>query len=263
MYQDKRIVVVTPAGHRRFLEILFPYVHKQHNIIDEHHLWVNTDRTNDISYMEDIQRRDPSFYKLFYLDIPHRNTDSIYTFWKYATDINTIFIRLDDDIVYISPNLIETLVKFRIENPHYWLVYPIIVNNPMNYNFLSDWYPHIPGWPSSAEQTYAIHKEFFHRLFHGLHNYEFERHEVPLDKLININCICWFGADVQQFQGEVNVKEELDIAVWKPQEYQRPNCICGKAWVVHFSFAAARRTLEQRYPNLLSEYKKLCPITLI
>ena len=48
MLDTTRIVVVTPAGRRRYLEILFRYILKLRPIMDEYRLWVNTENNEDI-----------------------------------------------------------------------------------------------------------------------------------------------------------------------------------------------------------------------
>ena len=40
-----------------------------------------------------------------------------------------IYIRLDDDIVFIEENTIPTLIRYRLDNPEPFLVFPIIINN--------------------------------------------------------------------------------------------------------------------------------------
>ena len=56
MLDTTRIVVVTPAGRKRYLEILFRYILKLRPIMDEYRLWVNTENNEDIEYMNENRR---------------------------------------------------------------------------------------------------------------------------------------------------------------------------------------------------------------
>ena len=47
---NKRIVAVTPAGRKSYLEVLAPYIFAKRGVIDEWHLWINTAKEQDVSY---------------------------------------------------------------------------------------------------------------------------------------------------------------------------------------------------------------------
>ena len=53
-------------------------------------------------------------------------------FYKKCVEPNTIYFKLDDDVVWMEPGLIEKMVQFRIENPHYFLVSPLVINNSLS-----------------------------------------------------------------------------------------------------------------------------------
>ena len=39
---------------------------------------------------------------------------------------------LDDDVVWFEPELFEKMVKFRVDNPEYFLVSPLVINNALS-----------------------------------------------------------------------------------------------------------------------------------
>ena len=49
-----RVISVTPAGRRRYLQALVPYLLRQRHVIDEHHWWLNTTDVDDIHFVERV-----------------------------------------------------------------------------------------------------------------------------------------------------------------------------------------------------------------
>jgi hypothetical protein len=261
MINNKKIVSVTPAGREIYLEILLSHIEKQRPLLDEHHFWLNTGVESDQKYIEDIVKKNPDFYKI--VEVPtSRIGHFINDFWPFAAESNTIYIRFDDDICWISPNLVESLVKCRLENPNYWMIYPIIINNDMNYGLT---YPigtldYILGWPERLDLFRDRHKQFFDFEKNGFP--KINNIEVPFERKININSMCWFGEDLKDKKIEIN--EELDISKLWPNKTNRKNLICADCFVVHFSFRQQRRIKAGKLHlsnneiiNLIKEYKKL------
>ena len=133
MNKPYKCVVVTPAGRKRYMEILIKYILKQRNDIDEYRIWVNTHNKEDINYFNSLQKEYPDFITLDHSadgDPAKGNGGwAIHNFFKNTIDHNTIYIRLDDDIVWMEDNFIKNLYNFRINNPQYFLVYGNIINN--------------------------------------------------------------------------------------------------------------------------------------
>ena len=45
---------------------------------------------------------------------------SINAFYRDCCDKDTIYMKLDDDVVWFEPELFEKMVKFRVDNPEYF-----------------------------------------------------------------------------------------------------------------------------------------------
>ena len=54
---------------------------------------------------------------------------NIFRFFKYASDPNSVYIRLDDDVLYLEPNFCKKMFNFRIENKEPFVVFGNIINN--------------------------------------------------------------------------------------------------------------------------------------
>ena len=131
---EYKIVAITPAGRKANLEILHKYLVKNKNIIDRWDLWVNTENKIDLEYMIELSNKY-SFINLVYPTWPYERgcpNLSLAPFWSKATDEDTIYIRFDDDIVFIDDNTIENLIDFRVKNRNHLFVYPFIINNPFH-----------------------------------------------------------------------------------------------------------------------------------
>lgn len=136
MYKNKRIVAVTPAGRKRYLEILKKYV-LNCEFIDEWQIWQNTNNLEDIAYFKELAKEDKRVvietrdfnYHSQCSQAHVINADNIYRFFDKCILNDHVYVRFDDDIVWMNYNSIKNLIDFRIDNPEYFIVYGSIVNN--------------------------------------------------------------------------------------------------------------------------------------
>ncbi len=261
MYNGYKIVAVTPAGRKRFLKLLCHYTFKNSKILDKHELWVNTKNQDDINYINDLCNSN-SFFKQINPTKPVslRPAESIYQFFNTCIQEDTIYIRFDDDICFICDDTIEKLVKFRIENPDPFLVYPIIICNGMEW-VLEPFKP-VDKWikgNDSALEHIRRHVEFLSDPCSN--RYKCEPYIIPYDMNISVNCICWMGKDFKTFNGIVPpwpVNEETWLSNTKPFEIKRPNMITGDGVVVHFSYSHGHTmTFLEKHTNLYQRYLNL------
>jgi hypothetical protein len=240
MINKYKVVAITPAGRRNHLEILHKFIIKNKNILDRWDLWVNTENIDDLQYMLNLSKND-SFINLVYPTWPYeRNYPnlSLAPFWSKATDDDTIYIRFDDDIVFIDDNTIENLVKFRIENKNHLFIYPFIINNQfhsknlqirnlINQDFgiirnykelcgegLND--PIALNNPSFVRYLHELFIESYHNNEHkkfmcdekivwevgdGYYRYGSDKTTKFIDNAgpqVSINSVCWFGYDMKK-----------------------------------------------------------------
>lgn len=123
-----RNIAVTFAGRKMFMEILFPYIKKYETHIDEYHIYAATNNQEDLEYIENFAKEN-DFVKVFKAD---EGKDPIYLWnecYKNSQEDDAIYIKLDDDIVFMDENLFTDFAEFRKNNPQYPIIYPLIVNN--------------------------------------------------------------------------------------------------------------------------------------
>lgn len=197
---------------------------------------------------------------------------SINAFYKTCTEPDTIYIKIDDDIVWMQPDVIKNMVSFRIAHPEAFLVTPLVINNPM-----STYIWQVKGVLSYGKymNTRTIHRNFWKRGAAALklHNYfldNMEKDSSFYQKLhtgivpqscgrFSINFILWFGSDMALINGEIpNDDEEYISSVLAPK-LGKTNYFNGDSLVAHFSFASQRMVLDkthtiERYGNLCKQY---------
>ena len=88
----------------------------------------NTHNGADIEFFKQVADRFPVVNLVWQPDGVVNGNASINAFYKDCTEQDTIYFKLDDDIVWMESGLIEKMVKFRVDNPHYFLVSPLVIN---------------------------------------------------------------------------------------------------------------------------------------
>ncbi|HEV2968857.1 MAG TPA: hypothetical protein VGY55_02635, partial [Pirellulales bacterium] len=260
MYEGFRIVAVTPAGRRRYLELLTSHTSAARGLLDEHQLWLNTNDRGDIAFVRSLAARD-SFFRA--VDCPQHvaqlppNSARIHAFFPECCDSATIYIRFDDDIVYIAPDAIQELLDCRLEHLRPPIVYANTVNNAicshLHQRFgLIDYTrgtAHYDcccqiGWRSGPFAELA-HRSFLRALAsESRHRFKMPNWDLWAYERVSINCIAWFGRDFAPFGGHIGFDDEVWLAEEHPRIEQRPNLICGSALVGHFAFYTQRDYLD-------------------
>lgn len=262
-------VVVTPAGRERYLRLLHRHLAAQRDSFDTWVLLANTAVPSDLEYLEKLAREN-EWVEVRHADgsNPHEGNLNIHRLLnQFCRDPDAVYLRLDDDIVYLAPGFVETMFAYRLAHPEPFLVYGNIINNAILShvhtklgNLRCSRHPGYScmdpvGWADPAIAR-EVHDQFLRCpvdpkwIFGTWVASEYER--------ISINCISWFGRDLVD-EG-VGVDEEHWFAVHRPSQLGRPNVVCGAAVCVHFAFYTQRPALEE-HGDVLLRYEALAPVT--
>lgn len=267
MLDNIRIIVVTPAGRKKYLEILFKYIGRLRPIVDEYRLWVNTENKADINYMIDFQKANKDYVSLDYLPkgVKVNGNKTINYFFKRCTNQRTIYVRFDDDIVYIDDiEKFKQFLLFRLNNPKYFLVYGNIINNAIcshlhqlngalggelvKYNCFDE-----VGW-KDGNFAKSIHYKVFEN-FNDLSSFRMKNLLLNNFERVSINCISWNGDCFRKFSGNVLGDEEKYISCEKPREMNLKNIIYGDFLCIHYAFFTQREIVDKDIV-ILSTYKQ-------
>lgn len=271
MIGDKKVVVVTPAGRKKYMEILIKYILREKNIVDEYRIWVNTKNSKDIAYFKELATKHKGFITLDERFIDEEECGSnfnIHRFFDKCIDEDTIYVRLDDDVVWLQPNCIENLVKYRIENPEPFLIYGTIINNGIVDSLLQNfgYYNNNDTFNYHCTDTIAFtdpviceskHRYMLEKFLKKFKTPEslFKGWIVRQYHRVSINCISWLGSTFKEFEGKVGKDEEQWLSVDYPKEIKTPNIIFGGAYCSHFAFHPQREYMDKT--TILDEYKQL------
>lgn len=278
MIGDKKVIVFTPFGRELTASILYRYLKRDHEagIVDEWHLWMNTDehQVGDREYAASLDEDNDWIKRVVLAERPyHPKQLNTGLFYQFAQDEDAIYVRMDDDIVWIEPNAIKRLVSYRIANPAPFVVFPIIWNNAVCSHYLQlggqlpSWWGTVSnycmdprGWadPSFAVSIHehllmCIDKDYIDQLF--LHTSV----QLPVGHQFSVSSFAQFGTEYAKVGGNLGdlsvIEEEGWHTISQPYALNRPNLIVPNALVSHFSFFHQREHLLQS--GILEKYKEL------
>ena len=267
MYKNYKVVVNTAAGRRRYMQYLIPYI-VACPYVDRYDIWVNTHNGADIEFFKLMAKRFPVINLVWQPEGVVNGNASINVFYKSCVEENAVYFKLDDDVVWMEPGLIEKMVQFRVENPQYFLVSPLVINNSLSTYLLQ-----VMG-KIQLDQYYnseSLHPTFWKNgaFARDLHNWYIDNYlktgkwnELHLGKKemgmsrFSINAILWFGDDMKKFGGIVPGDDEEFLSCIYPTMQGLSNAWNGDAIVAHFAFFTQREALDS--DGILEKYGHIC-----
>lgn len=273
MYNGYKIKALVFAGRRDTMSILFPQI--KSDILDEVLIGVNTRNKEDIAFINDYCKKDAKF-KIIQIDDRKIGTAEAY-YWMFSTltDEDTIYFKLDDDLIYFSENFFEKMVQFRLDHKEYLTIYPFVLNNPLcnylmgGFDFAnqSDYMYH--SW-KNPKYAYIMLKAFGEGKLDisdlGNKDYEFDdkdlfkRPEIGFPICPSINCICFFGKDCKEMDWANNMRKWggdegfITNGIFKYFGRARKHIVYFGVQTVHYAFFTQRNELNKH--NILALYKK-------
>jgi hypothetical protein len=269
-----KFITVTPAGRRRYLEVLAAYLLRNRDIIDEHHWWLNTRVPKDIAFIHQLTDRYPDFFRIVAKPMDSRLSlgGSIWRYLRDCTDEETIYARFDDDICYMADDALANFRRFREENSEPFLVLGNIVNNavcsyfhqradliPKRWDAVGNECMDEVGWRSGAFAR-RLHHRFLRDVECGTQA-RWQNVAIETDGVsrFSINAISWLGRDLcGQPELEIDeVEEEPFLTEELPARLRRPNVVCSAALFSHFAFYPQRHYIERAAPDILARYRAI------
>ncbi len=273
-------IIVTPAGREEYLSILLKYLTYYKNLgeFDEWHLWCNTDKSTDIEYMHRIAEENDFITLLelgeYYSDVAGEKVKGFvelndgyryyactipYFIKQDSTDSNAVYLRLDDDIVFVAKDSIKNIFEYRIKNHESFLVYGNIVNNPVlshihqKIGALTEEHGKVTfdGFDRlglyNGDFVHQTHKNFFEKYTsQNIDKYIFEPIHLTDYTHVSIQVISWHGSEFAKFEGTIpeGVHEENYVSFIRPAEIKKHNTIFGNGLFCHYSAAVTRQHIN-------------------
>lgn len=269
MYQRYKVKVLIFAGRKETMEILMPQITSDY--IDEIIIGVNTNNQSDLDYIYSLQNK---FDKIVYEEVPKHikrcSQESFRHFYTKMENEDTIYFKLDDDLIYIEPGYFEKTLEFRVNHPAYICVYPMIINNPLCNYLLTD----VPmkynrtnigefmyqTWkdPIVAERLLRAFAEFKDEKVWHVKNFEFgkeQNYHLSGGRIIrpSINAICFFGKDFKDLDVKNYKSDDEEFLTNQVFGCGRKSIIYGDTLVVHYAFFTQRKYLNSN--GILEKYR--------
>jgi hypothetical protein len=253
MIDGKRIVALVPAGERRYSRILARYLENEAKLgdLDEVRWMLNTDNVFDIDWIRALPDQNPIHW-VVQGPLPTNRAELIRMIAVYqdreGRDPNTVYVRIDHDIVYMTPGLVDRMARaaIRAAAEDKLMVFPYVLNAP-----------HGKESPPGAAEAERLHREFLA----GGTDYPSLPTEDVREGQFSANCMAWLGSRLPSLTRSIipgwKMHEEYVLTHLWMQETGRPHIIdpsCGVA--VHFSFHGQREHLDGT--DLLTAYEELC-----
>jgi hypothetical protein len=283
----KRVVAWTPFGREKSVSILIEYIRRevQRGLIDEYVLYMNTGPDNPPSDREyglelgkrydwvTIQERPETH--------PGPKQRSTGFFYRTSTAPDTVYIRLDDDVVYLHEDAIANLVKTRLEAPE-----PVAIFGTTWNNAIVSWFmqqqnpPRIPtdwtdatgrpllcdmycmdtvGW-ANGEFAVRIHELLLEKIeqddVESL--YLYQDYQIKPGTQFSVSYFASLGslyAGLDTPGVLVPDEEESFHTVHEPLRIGVPNLLIGNSIVSHYTFQPQQPWVVRT--NILDRYRKL------
>ncbi|HEX3539647.1 MAG TPA: hypothetical protein VHT75_04310 [Acidimicrobiales bacterium] len=297
MHRGHRVIAWVPFGRERTVSILIPYLLRdvQAGLIDEIWLCMNTSLQPDIDYAHELEAQHDAIRCVPCpgpdtpeLDIPaewragYRQPVQLNTgrFPLHMQDRNTIYVRFDDDIVWVHPDTVRTLADRVLDRRYDTIaVFPLIWNNSIS-SWMAQRHGRLPldwgkvaarartseevsavdpvGWqdPVFAER---VHGHLLSYLEAGAEDSLLLPAELQLGRRqqFSVSCFAIHGSEYADLNGFLSWDEEEHwLTMHHPGIVNRDNRVCGMAQVAHFSFYTQRDYLLER-TDILDRYRAL------
>lgn len=275
MYEGHRVVAFVPAGRQRVMSILIDNLRRFTGIIDELQIWLNTDpeQVEDEAWLRRLPQQYPGWATLREIDAGEHTRPKQYAtgrFYRYTQEAGTVYVRFDDDIVFIDDDYFERMLAFRLANREPLLVFGNIWNNAVvswihqqrgsldreNGVVGAPFCMDATGW-ASPEFGVHLHRVLLERIAQGTTSeLFFDRVELPDPTRFSISNFSFLGEDCAAWGGVTgNRDEEIFLTEEYPRISGRRNVIFGGGLVAHYSFFTQRSLLDQT--DILERYRQI------
>lgn len=278
MSHRHKLIVVTPAGRKRYLNLLTPYIVNDPSI-SEWHLWDNCRTEEDRIYIESLARIYSKVKIVKKAERADGTNRSINGFYRNASDNDSFYFKVDDDVVYVKPGTFDRIYQTALITKEDYLWWsPMVVNNAV-----CSWILKYKSGISIAENVSAqasdyfgwrspyfalkLHSFFLDQLKHqDLSAFEVSNTEVAGGRF-SINFIGFWGEHVSQNVIQFcppDVDDEEWISAVLPCLKGKKGLVVGDGLASHFSYYTQeqhllRSDMLKRYYQMTSEipYEKL------
>ena len=258
-------------GRRQYVEILNCYLERNlraHSGILSEVIFVSkTQDQNDLIYLHKLVADHQGTYFI------KNDTDLGWTFHAHYRDLdpNRYYVKIDDDVLYIHPDTIESMLETKLSQPDALFISANVVNHPvigglhLQLMALINTTQTLPkavetGIPicdwQKSECAHLHHRSFLERIEeNSLDAYMFplwDNNAFGYSRW-SINFILFKGDEVREV-GPGDDEHQISIEI--PRKHRKHSLVVGKALVVHFGYIPQRRD-GLKDDNFLPRYRQI------
>jgi hypothetical protein len=263
-----RLVVVTPAGREKYLRLLAHFVLASVEV-DEWQLWDNCRNESDRAYLHTLAASDARC-RLKQIEGARGGFDIIGEFFRFCDDPHALYLRLDDDIVFLEQGFFRRFIaRAEAERGGALWFSPVVINNGIC-NWFLKYFSRVairgpvtsqamcPFTWRHAEFPRAIHPVFVDAVRQGrLDLFRIPDADIRFSRF-SINAVGFFGAEKialgEDFYAPENNEEEW-LSACLPALVGRSGKIFGDMAVAHFSYYTQENAMLQT--TILESYYDL------
>jgi hypothetical protein len=267
----EKICVVSPAGRKRYLDLLKEYVLSDRGVTSWV-LWENCRNAEDRAAVRELAMSDSRISV-----VQRPGTDGGYAavskFWDFPQDPDTFYIKVDDDIVFCQENLFSSLRAAAVACPdrdETLLYSPLVVNNTTCTWILKHFSAvDVPekvrlnifepvAW-LETELAARLHSNLLESIALGdLGRFRTRDFQIMVNRF-SINFVGWFG-DVSAALGQrwripPDLRDEEWYSAVLPTSIGRGTHVFGSLLCAHFAYRLQEEQLLRT--NLLERYAQL------
>lgn len=231
-------VAITFAGRRDRMSILQSYMNEAlaTGILQKWHVWDYSRTPEDAEWIASLESDKIKVFAPSQKDT-YEDCYAFYTPDKFRPD--DVFVKIDDDIVFVDLPGLQRFVDYRRQHPEYYILSANVVNNPTCTILQKDEFGFFKKIrferTLTAEAATAMHRAFLEGEFPEYQSIVEYKPEIG----VNINCIAWLGADlesVSKAESTSQTRDEFNLSSAFPRIFERPPAIFGPCVVCHLSF---------------------------
>lgn len=244
------------------MSILMAYVLEalRRGLVDEHHVWNYARNPRDRAWVASLPAHHPG---IRVMEPQGKPFDAYYDHYRKEDYGDAVFLKVDDDIVYLDLEQLPGFIAHRLSDPETFLLSANVVNNGVcayfqqQHGVLPATFPSMPYPP---EGMYGLLWERadlavqLHRVFLGApRSFGYPSTTQAPDRL-SINFVSYLGRDLDLIQGLRGDDEDM-LSVKIPRATGRSNLIHNAFVVSHLSFYSQDQGMDLE--ALLRAYAEL------
>lgn len=267
MHRGRRVVVVVPAGRRRYLEVLLPQV-LAYDVVDEVQLWLVSQLAEDVACAESAESGDA---RVVLRRAPGKPRGGLHHFFAECVDADAVYVYVSDNVVLLgTADAFAAFLDFRLDHPEFFGVCGAVLNTAMvthiqqrlgNIDILRG----VVGYSHSdvlgAQCPIFAENVHFHILSHVRARADLARYAwngswvLYYNEHVPLDCFAWLGSEFEAFEGVVPPAVERFLATDRPRQVRKHNCIFGGFAAVRFATDKTRAHLD--WTGMLDTYKQI------